>query len=58
LRILGVVGRTLTVTETAARKTAHARVQRVGQPEVTEIRSWGAHERVSVKRATTEEDKR
>jgi hypothetical protein len=30
---------------------AHVRVKKVGQPEVTVIRSWGAHERVSVKRA-------
>jgi hypothetical protein len=42
-----------------AGKDAHVRVQRVGQPGVTETRSWGAHERVSVKRAgRAEEDKR
>ena len=39
---------------TNAGKDAHARVKKVGQPGVTEIRSWGAHERVSVKRANTE----
>jgi hypothetical protein len=27
------------------------RVQRVGEPTVTELRTWGAHERISVKRA-------
>jgi hypothetical protein len=26
------------------------RVKKVGRPEVTEIRSWGAHERVGVRR--------
>jgi len=32
-------------------KTAHIRVKRVDQPTVTEVRTWGAHERISVKRA-------
>ena len=41
-----------------AGKNASARVKKIGQPEVTEIRSWGAHERISVKRATAEEGKR
>ena len=41
-----------------AGKDAHARVQKVGQPEVTELRTWGAHERISVKRASAEEGKR
>ena len=36
---------------TAGGKTAHVRVQRVGQPAVTELRTWGAHERISVRRA-------
>jgi hypothetical protein len=31
-------------------KDVHVRVQRVDNPDVTMIRSWGAHERVSVKR--------
>ena len=44
-----VIGRPYT---TAGGKTAHVRVQRVGQPDFTEIRTWGAHERVSVRRAT------
>jgi bacillopeptidase F (M6 metalloprotease family) len=32
----------------AAGEDAHVRVKKVGQPEVTEIRFWSAHERVSV----------
>jgi hypothetical protein len=35
---------------TAGGKTAYARVRRVDQP-VIEERTWGAHERVVVKRA-------
>jgi hypothetical protein len=35
---------------TNAGKTAHVRVESVKQRGVTEIRSWGAHERVSVQR--------
>jgi hypothetical protein len=42
-----VVGRPYT---TNAGKTAHVRVKKVRQPETTEIRSWGAHERVAVSR--------
>jgi len=34
-----------------AGKNASIRVKKVGRPEVTEIRSWGAHERVAVRRA-------
>ena len=34
----------------AAGKKAHARVQRVNQPSVTEVKMWGAHERVAVRR--------
>jgi len=33
-------------------------VHRVGQTEVTRIRSWSAHERIGVMRATSEEGKR
>jgi len=36
-----------------AGKNAGVRVRKVGQPgqpEVTEIRSWGAHERIAVRR--------
>ena len=42
-----VVGRPYT---TASGKFAHVRVESVKQPGVTEIRTWGAHERISVKR--------
>jgi hypothetical protein len=41
-----------------AGRDAHARVQKVSQPGVTEVRTWGAHERISVKRASAEGDKR
>jgi hypothetical protein len=50
-----VIGRPYT---TAGGKTARDRVQRVGKPGSTEIRIRRAHERVSVKRTTAEEDKR
>jgi hypothetical protein len=50
-----VIGRPYT---TNAGKDARVRVQRVGQPGVTEIRIWRAHERVTVKRATAEDGKR
>jgi hypothetical protein len=50
-----VTGRPFT---TAAGKNAHARVQKVSQPEFTDLLSWGAHERIRVKRATAEEGKR
>ena len=37
---------------TAGRKNAHARVRKVSQPELTDMRTGGgAHEKVSVKRA-------
>jgi hypothetical protein len=49
-----VTGRPFT---TAAGKNAHARVRKVSQPELTDLRSWGAHERISAKRET-EQDKR
>jgi hypothetical protein len=42
-----VIGRPYT---TVAGKVAHVRVELVGQPGVTETRTWGAHERVTVKR--------
>jgi hypothetical protein len=50
-----IIGRPYT---TNAGKDAHARVGKVGQPDVVEVRTWGAHEKVSVKRATAEEGKR
>ena len=49
-----IIGRPYT---TNAGKDAHARVQRVGDPAATELRTWGAHERISVKRASAEEGK-
>jgi hypothetical protein len=49
-----VIGRPYT---TAAGKNAHVRVRRVDDTEVTMIRTYGAHERVSVKRATAAEGK-
>jgi hypothetical protein len=42
---------------TAGGKDARVRVQRVGKPGGTEIRIWRAHERVSVKPASAEENK-
>jgi hypothetical protein len=35
---------------TAGGKNARVRVQRVGDPAVTELRTWSAHERISVRR--------
>jgi len=35
---------------TAGGKIAHVRVRKVDQPNVIEERTWGAHERVEVKR--------
>jgi len=43
-----VIGRPYT---TNAGKNAHVRVQRVGQPDVTQIRTWGAHERLVIRQA-------
>ena len=43
-----VAGRPYT---TNAGKTSHVRVRRVDQPEVSQIRTWGAHERIAVRRA-------
>jgi len=45
------VGRPYT---TAGGKNAHARVQRVEKPGVTEVRMWGAYEKISVQRASGE----
>src|SRR5712692_5291435 len=39
-------------------KNVHARVRRMDQPATAEDRTWGAHERIAVKRATAEEGKR
>ena len=43
---------------TAGGKDARVRVQRAGKSGGTEIRIWRAHERVTVKRPTTEEGNR
>jgi len=39
-------------------KNVHARVRRLDQPATAEDRTWGAHERINVKRTTAEEGKR
>ena len=41
----------------AGGKNAHVRVRWVDAPTVSEVWTWGAHERVSVRRATAEEGK-
>ena len=43
---------------TAGGKTVHVRVESVQQPGVTEIRSWGAQERITVNRASAKESTR
>ena len=43
-----VIGRPCT---SAAGNNAHVRVRPIKQPTVTEMRMWGAHERITVKRA-------
>src|SRR5215510_14166679 len=50
-----VVGRPYT---TAGGKNAHVRVQCLNQPGVTEIKLWGAYERISGQRASAEREKR
>ncbi len=50
-----VTGRPFT---TVGGKNANVRVRLIKQPTVTEIRVWGAHERISVTRVTAEEGKR
>ena len=35
-------------------KNARVRVQRVSEPAVTDLRTWNAHEKISVKRAAEE----
>ena len=50
-----MIGRPYT---TAGGKNTHVRVQRVNQPGVTEVKLWGSYEKVSVKRASTDEGKR
>ena len=40
-----VIGRPFT---TAAGQNVHARVRKARQPELTDFRTWGAHEKVSI----------
>jgi len=42
----------------AAGKLASVHVRKIDQPEVTNLRTWSAHERISVKRAAAEEGPR
>jgi hypothetical protein len=42
-----IIGRPYT---TAGGKNARVRVQRVGDPAVTELRTWSAHERIIMRR--------
>jgi hypothetical protein len=44
--------------QVAGGKNVHARVRRVDQPATAEERTWGAHERIAVRRVTAEEGKR
>jgi hypothetical protein len=50
-----IIGRPYT---TNMGKNAHVRVRRVDQPDVTDMRMWSAHEKVSVKRTSAEEGTR
>jgi hypothetical protein len=50
-----VIGRPYTVT---GGKYARVRVQMLGQPAASGLKTWGAHERVNVKRASAQEGKR
>jgi hypothetical protein len=43
-----IIGRPYT---TAGGKNARVRVQRIGDPATIELRTWGAHERIAVRRA-------
>jgi hypothetical protein len=42
----------------AGGKLVSVHIRRVGRPDVTDLRSWSAHERISVRRAAAEEGKR
>jgi hypothetical protein len=50
-----VIGRPYTI---GGGKNARVRVQKVGHDAPRELRTWGAHERISVKRVSAEEDSR
>jgi hypothetical protein len=43
---------------TAGGRIVHARVQKIDQPASWEIRNWDVVKRISVRRASAEEDKR
>ena len=43
---------------TAGGRIVHARVQRINEPASWEIRNWDVVKRISVRRASAEEDKR
>jgi hypothetical protein len=45
-----IIGRSYT---SSAEKIASARVRKIGHPDVAEIRTWGAQERISVKRTAS-----
>jgi hypothetical protein len=42
---------------TGAGRNAHANVRKVGHSQLTNLRTWGAHERVSVRRVSAAEGK-
>jgi hypothetical protein len=50
-----VIGRPYTI---GGGKNARVRVQKVGHDAPRELRTWGAYERISVKRVSAEEGKR
>ena len=50
-----VIGRPYT---TAGGRTARVRVQRIGKPYDHHLRTWSAHERISMARASAEEGRR
>jgi hypothetical protein len=50
-----VIGRPYTVT---LGKYARVRVQMLGQPAASVLKTWGTHEHISVKRTTAEEGTR
>jgi hypothetical protein len=48
-----IIGRPFT---TAAGKTVHARVRKVSDPPMTDLRTWGANERITVTRSASAEE--
>jgi hypothetical protein len=43
---------------TAAGRNVHACVRNIDQPQLTDLLTWNAHDHVTVKRASAEEDQR